>query len=77
MKYLIERINFNDDYSVIFSFETDDLISVYYSLLNDFYVSKEDIDFLIANIKKLSSGSFLIYKDTRITKQLYNFYDDF
>lgn len=77
MKYLIERINLNDCCSVVLSFETDDLISVYYSLLNDFNLSKEDTNLLIEMIKKLNYGSFLIYKDIRVTYQFYNSYDDF
>lgn len=77
MKFLIERINFTDDFSVVLSFEADDLFSVYYSLLNDFNVSKEDVDLLIRQIKGLNYGSFLIYKDIRITNQFYYSYDDF
>lgn len=72
MKYLIERINVNSDFSGTLSFETDSLSSVYYLLLRDFCISEDFVPGLIRQIKSLGYGDFLVYKNIRVTNQVYN-----
>lgn len=67
MKYLIERINVNPDFSGVVSCEANSLCSVYCLLLCDFNISDKIINNLILTIKSLTYGDFIIYKNVRVT----------
>lgn len=67
MKYLIERINVNPDFSGVVACEANNLSLVYCLLVCDFYISDKIANNLILTIKNLTYGDFIIYKNVRVT----------